>query len=729
MEEGYEGLQPLLSKNVIVLAPNFKLSKAQYQVLNRGLTFIPSIDTNKDTKLKLQFDIQNYHRKLKLAAYFKNNQRAKPKFMPRSHWIPPEHKLPPEVQFTIKKDNKYFKNNCTIIKEKPNLLVEEIRAIKELKENKHIVIKPADKGSAVVILGRDQYIREVNRQLNDDKYYTKLQEPIYLETVPLVYKIVHNLFQQKFINKKQKQYLLGDREPRARRFYILPKIHKDPQTWTIPYQIPPGRPIVSDCNSETYQTAEYIDYYLNPLSVKHPSYLRDTYHFVNIIKNLKISNKFFFFSIDIDSLYTNIDIGAGLTAVKNTFDRYPDQNRPDKEILQLLEINLTRNDFEFNGEFYLQIKGTAMGKRFAPAYANIFMAKWESEALNKCPRKPLHYYRYLDDIFGIWTYSEEEFLEFINILNTHDDSIKLKFVKNEVSIDFLDTTIYKGEAFQLNNTLDIKVYFKDTDTHALLFKTSFHPQHTFKGLIKSQLIRFGRICTQKNDFFAAVRVLFRTLRTRGYSRTFLRRCLRTFEVRKPRESRIVIPLITTYSTLNQKINTGLKANYKNFIEEQGILPNHRIILAYNKNKNLRDLLVRARLEPLQNQKLNILSKQFRNLTYVQNSVTKQIFKISQSFSTLTRNCVYMIYCAICGLKYIGETKNSISIRMMQHRYHIKNKKQTHLPLVQHFIRHDLPSLMVAGLQSNSSWTDAERKKVERRWIYWLGTREPNGLNF
>lgn len=49
-----------------------------------------------------------------------------------------------------------------------------------------------------------------------------------------------------------------------------------------------------------------------------------------------------------------------------------------------MKINLRHNDFEFNGQFFLQIKGTAMGKRFAPAYANIFLAEWETQALNKC---------------------------------------------------------------------------------------------------------------------------------------------------------------------------------------------------------------------------------------------------------------------------------------------------------------------------------------------------------
>lgn len=61
-------------------------------------------------------------------------------------------------------------------------------------------------------------------------------------------------------------------------------------------------------------------------------------------------------------------------------------------------MNLTRNDFEFNGEFFLQIKGTAMGKKFAPAYANIFMAKWETTALASCSNKTVYYYRFLDDL-------------------------------------------------------------------------------------------------------------------------------------------------------------------------------------------------------------------------------------------------------------------------------------------------------------------------------------------
>lgn len=55
---------------------------------------------------------------------------------------------------------------------------------------------------------------------------------------------------------KKKKNLLWDSLPRPKRFYLLPKIHKEPEEWRLPGEIPQGRPIVSDCNSETYHTAE-----------------------------------------------------------------------------------------------------------------------------------------------------------------------------------------------------------------------------------------------------------------------------------------------------------------------------------------------------------------------------------------------------------------------------------------------------------------------------------------
>ena len=119
-----------------------------------------------------------------------------------------------------------------------------------------------------MLLDREQYLWEGYRQLNDTRCYAKLDRPVYVDTVPIVAQIVDSLLRRKFITHKQRDYLVGESEPRPRLFYMLPKIHKDPAAWSRPFEVPPGRPIVSDCSSETYHTAEYIDRYLYLLSLR-----------------------------------------------------------------------------------------------------------------------------------------------------------------------------------------------------------------------------------------------------------------------------------------------------------------------------------------------------------------------------------------------------------------------------------------------------------------------------
>lgn len=715
--------------NIINLSRDFRPSKAQCTLLNKGLTFVPTFDLNKNRKLQLQFDIQNYHRKIKLSNYFKNKDQNKLiPFLSKSTWNPPPGAIHDDIHKLIEKDNKVLNSRFKIPKEKANLSNSEIQALKELMHNKTIVIKPADKGCSVVILSRQQYISEALRQLNDNKYYKKLDTPIYPETIPMVRALIKRLYDKKFINKKQKTYLEGDGNTRERRFYMLPKIHKDPWKWNPPFQIPPGRPIVSDCNSETYRSAEFIEFYLNPLSNRHSSYVKDTYHFIELVKKIKITQNSFFFTMDVDNLYTNIDTQSGLKAIRRIFQKYPDKNRPDLEILDLLEINLTRNDFVFDSTYYLQIKGTAMGKKFAPSYANIFMACWEEDALNLCPKKPIHYLRYLDDIWGVWTYSIKDFHKFLNTLNTFDPSITLKHTINTDTIDFLDTTVYKGPAYNINHTLQVKVYFKKTDTHALLYRSSFHPRHTYQGLVKSQLLRFHRICTQKNDFWGAVGILFKALRKRGYSRTFLRKCLKDFKQRSEKYNGKIIPLITTFSTYNKKINRKIKNNFETLIQQTELLQNHKVISAYRKNKNLSDFLVRAKLPSLPSNQVEHWPNYFCNIDYIRNQKDKTLFHIPNKFSPKSTNCIYVIFCSVCKKQYVGETKNDITKRMWQHKYNILNNKETHTPLVSHFIQHGWQSVQAAVIQNNPSWTDLERKKNERRWIFLLNTIEPTGLN-
>ena len=55
-----------------------------------------------------------------------------------------------------------------------NITEAENKALKSLCQNTNIVIKPADKGGAVVIMNKVDYINEGLPQLQDTKFYRKI---------------------------------------------------------------------------------------------------------------------------------------------------------------------------------------------------------------------------------------------------------------------------------------------------------------------------------------------------------------------------------------------------------------------------------------------------------------------------------------------------------------------------------------------------------------------------
>ena len=121
-------------------------------------------------------------------------------------------------------------------------------------------------------------------------------------------------------------------------------------------------------------------------------------------------------------------MGSGVRTFQAPFCAYATvlNETQDHHILTLLELTLTRNDFLFNNQYFLQMCGCAMGRKYSPSYADIYLAEWEHSALQKCKFKPLLYLRYLDDIFGLWDQSEAAFQDFLQTLNVHHNKIKLK---------------------------------------------------------------------------------------------------------------------------------------------------------------------------------------------------------------------------------------------------------------------------------------------------------------
>ena len=96
----------------------------------------------------------------------------------------------------------------------------------------------------------------------------------------------------------------------------------------------------------------------------------------------------------------------------------------------------------------------------------------------------------------------------------------------------------------------------------------------------------------------------------------------------------------------------------------------------------------------------------------------------------TENIIYLLECAICGLQYIGETKQQLSKRLNGHRSDANCKPD--LPLSRHLRstgHHDsFGKLKVTIIDHNLKWDDKSRQERESFWIRKLKTLSPNGIN-
>ena len=115
-----------------------------------------------------------------------------------------------------------------------------------------------------------------------------------------------------------------------------------------------------------------------------------------------------------------------------------------------------------------------MGTKVAPSYANLFMAELERKFIELYPLKPHTYFRFIDDIFLIWTHSEKDLLEFVEFLNNFHKSIKFTIEYSEKEINFLDTTVYRTLG---TSQLGVTFFTKETDTHS----KQIHRYYEYRG--------------------------------------------------------------------------------------------------------------------------------------------------------------------------------------------------------------------------------------------------------
>lgn len=298
------------------------MSSEHTQVLSKGLTFAP---THQSNDFQTRIDLFRFYRNLHLKAWYYNRNNTHPvisvtplegenatatSFKSKSKFSPTVTN-PALVTFTKKVDyevNKLFEEK--ILVHKQNLTYKERTALSELSANSDIIIRPADKGGAVVVLSKDKYIKEAHRQLNTRHY-----ERIYSNPLPEMKRqfdiLIKEAYELGTINDNEFGFLTVE-HPVVAAFYFLPKVHKEPK------DNPPGRPIVSGNGTLTEPATKYIDHFIKPLVRKLPSFIEDTTDVLNRIAALTNIKDHFLVTMDVESLYTNIEHQQGLSALQKS---------------------------------------------------------------------------------------------------------------------------------------------------------------------------------------------------------------------------------------------------------------------------------------------------------------------------------------------------------------------------------------------------------------------------
>ena len=189
------------------------------------------------------------------------------------------------------------------------------------------------------------------------------------------------------------------------------------------------------------------------------------------------------FTVDVVGLYPSIPHGEGLEAVREAPDKGENPDVATDTLVGLASLVLENNYFEFNDGIYRQKSGSAIGTKFAPAYASLFMTRLEERLLDASPDKPLIWMRFIDDVFLIWTHGEEKLTSFINHLNSSHETIKFTSEQSRDRMSILDVQVSLGEG----GVISTDMFCNPTDTQ-YLHKKSYHPWNTKKAIPYGQAL-------------------------------------------------------------------------------------------------------------------------------------------------------------------------------------------------------------------------------------------------
>ena len=371
------------------------------------------------------------------------------------------------------------------------------------------------------------------------------------------------------------------------------------------------------------------------------------------------------------------------------------------------------------------------------------MDEVETKFLKTQEKTPLVWFRYIDDIFYIWTHGKVHLEIFLQELNNFNPDLKFTYDSNEKEIQFLDFKVKLNEG-----KISTDLYIKTTDRHQYLHFRLSHPNHTKRSIVYSQGLQVKVICSKKEDFLKHMRETKLWFLKRGYPENIVEQELgrvESFESsRRANKKDKCVCLVATYHPLLQSIgrifHRHLDLLYTDQEVERVFTPGP--MASFRSAWKISSYLVRAKLYPSERRVGSFKCggrhcQVYFNVTETEtftSTSTNQTYKINHEFNCNETSLIYLLTCSkICCKQYVGQTVDILCSRWNNY----KNNDRKYLvgvPCVQEqkfelFISESHTGFLKNVFVTFINKTDSQNpKKRENYWIHTLKTIVPWGLN-
>lgn len=376
-------------------------------------------------------------------------------------------------------------------------------AAKDLRNNKNIVVRKADKAQLFVVLSAEEYYQKTAAILSDKTKFKRITRNPVEELKKQANSLIDASNKVSKVVKFERvvgEYQLGY-------FYGNVKTHKEGN---------PLRPIISQIPLPTYQLAKTLNKVISPY-VPTTYSLKSSAEFIDLVKNRTRTGSLA--SLDVTSLFTNVPVERTIKILADyvyRHDALPGLDIPEHILCAMLRLCTTKSPFRCpKGNMYYQTDGVAMGSPLGVLFAQAFMAAVEDEVLGHAPEKPPIYCRYIDDVL-IEVRDQDALQQLKSRLETVSGLSFTVEESVEEKINFLDISIDTADGPFVTS-----VHRKPTDAGRCLNYQSQCPQRYKSSVVRAYVHRALTHCSSWPLVHQELRRIKQTLADNSYDIEFV----------------------------------------------------------------------------------------------------------------------------------------------------------------------------------------------------------------